>query len=435
MRHLRTFAPLAIAVSPGRARLRLRGGPELQPAPRSRPPRSTDSSRGRPRPRRSPTSRGGRSRRTRSSRRSSARRSPTTSTCAWPPPGWPRPARSTASRSRSCSPRWASPPATRRSRSRGSPSPRRARPPARPTRTAAPASRSRGRSTSSAASAAEKEAAFAAYLATEQGQRAALVTLVADVASTYLLLRQLDLQLEVARRTLKANDETVRFYEARLKGGVSNRLEVDQAVANRARTATVIPQLERQIAVAENALCLLLGRLPGPIERGAALVGRARAAGGSRRPAGLAPRAAAGRARGRAAPGRGQRQRGRGQGPLLPHDLAHRPPGHDQRRLLEPPEGRLQRLAGEPEPLRADLPGREDQAQLRGLEGPLRPGPGGVPEGGAQRLPGGRGRARHASRSSARPASSSRTASTPCATPARWPAPATTPASPTTSRS
>ena len=97
------------------------------------------------------------------------------------------------------------------------------------------------------------------------------MALVADVASTYLLLRQLDLQLEIARRTVAANDETVRFYEARLKGGVSNRLEVDQAVGNRARTATVIPQLERQIANTENALCLLLGRLPGPIERGAAL--------------------------------------------------------------------------------------------------------------------------------------------------------------------
>ena len=63
----------------------------------------------------------------------------------------------------------------------------------------------------------------------------------------------------------------MRFYEARLKGGVSNRLEVDQAVGNRARTATVIPQLEREIAITENALSLLLGRLPGPIERGAPL--------------------------------------------------------------------------------------------------------------------------------------------------------------------
>jgi multidrug efflux system outer membrane protein len=117
----------------------------------------------------------------------------------------------------------------------------------------------------------EKEAAFAAYLATEEGRRAAVITLVADVASTYLFLRELDLQLDVAKRTVTTNEETVRFYETRLKGGVSNRLEVDRAVANRARTAVVIPQIEQQIAVAENALCLLLGRPPGPIERGEAL--------------------------------------------------------------------------------------------------------------------------------------------------------------------
>ena len=117
----------------------------------------------------------------------------------------------------------------------------------------------------------EKEAAFAAYLATEEGRRAALITLVADVASTYLFLRELDLQLEVARRTVQTNEETVQFYEKRLQGGISNRLEVDRAVANRARTATVIPEIERQIAVAENALCLLLGRPPGPIERGGPL--------------------------------------------------------------------------------------------------------------------------------------------------------------------
>ena len=117
----------------------------------------------------------------------------------------------------------------------------------------------------------EKEAAFAAYLATEEGRRAVLITLVADVASTYLFLRELDLQLEVARRTVETNDETVRFYDNRLKGGVSNRLELDRANANRARTAVVIPQLEQQIALTENALSLLLGRPPGPIDRGEAL--------------------------------------------------------------------------------------------------------------------------------------------------------------------
>jgi outer membrane protein, multidrug efflux system len=117
----------------------------------------------------------------------------------------------------------------------------------------------------------EKAAAFAAYLATEQGQRAAVLTLVADVASNYLLLRELDLQLEIARRTVTANEETVAFYQNRLTGGVSNRLEVDRAVANRARTAATIPVFEQQIATTENAICLLLGRPPGPIERGQAL--------------------------------------------------------------------------------------------------------------------------------------------------------------------
>jgi len=117
----------------------------------------------------------------------------------------------------------------------------------------------------------DRQAAFAAYLATEQGRRAALVTLVGDAASTYLLLRELDLQLEVARRTVTANEDTVAFYEKRLQGGTSNRLEVDRATANRARTASAIPLFEQQVAVAENALCLLLGRPPGPIERGQAL--------------------------------------------------------------------------------------------------------------------------------------------------------------------
>jgi len=117
----------------------------------------------------------------------------------------------------------------------------------------------------------EKEAAFAAYLATDQGRRGVLITLVADVASTYFLLRELDLQLEIAKRTVQLNDETVAFYDRRLVGGVSNRLELDQAIANRALTASTIPELEQQIALAENALSLLLGRPPGPIERGAAL--------------------------------------------------------------------------------------------------------------------------------------------------------------------
>ena len=117
----------------------------------------------------------------------------------------------------------------------------------------------------------ENEAAFNRYLATEEGRRAVLVTLVADVASSYFLLRELDLQLEVARRTLTLNDQTVTYYSDRLQGGVSNRLEVDQAQANRALTAASVPDIERQIAVIEHAISVLAGRAPGDIARGRTL--------------------------------------------------------------------------------------------------------------------------------------------------------------------
>jgi multidrug efflux system outer membrane protein len=111
------------------------------------------------------------------------------------------------------------------------------------------------------------EAALALVLASDQGRRGVLVTLVGDVATHYFLLRELDLQLEIARRTLGLNDETVTYFQNRLTGGVSNRLELDRIRANRALTAAAIPQLEQQIAIVENSLSLLLGRLPGEIER------------------------------------------------------------------------------------------------------------------------------------------------------------------------
>ena len=114
----------------------------------------------------------------------------------------------------------------------------------------------------------EAEAATGIFLATEQAQRGVYITLVADVAQSYFTLRELDLELEIARRTVKVNDETVEYYRNRLTGGVSNRLEVDTAVSNRSRTAATIPDLERQIAIQENQINLLLGRNPGPIPRG-----------------------------------------------------------------------------------------------------------------------------------------------------------------------
>lgn len=117
----------------------------------------------------------------------------------------------------------------------------------------------------------ETEAASAVYFASEMDRRGVYIALVADVAQLYFDLRGSDLELEIARRTLKLNDDTVQFYRRRYETGVSNRLEVEQAVANRARTASVIPLLERRIAQQENLINFLLARNPGAIPRGTVL--------------------------------------------------------------------------------------------------------------------------------------------------------------------
>src|SRR5512139_1084969 len=57
----------------------------------------------------------------------------------------------------------------------------------------------------------EKQAAFAAYLATEEGRRAALITLVADVASTNIFLRELALKQDTTQHKLQTTETTVRY--------------------------------------------------------------------------------------------------------------------------------------------------------------------------------------------------------------------------------
>jgi outer membrane protein, multidrug efflux system len=113
----------------------------------------------------------------------------------------------------------------------------------------------------------EHESALAFVLASEQGRRGIIVTLIGDVASNYFLLRELDLQLEIARRTLRINDETVLYFQNRLDGGVSNRLELDRIRALRSETAIAIPEIEQQIAIVEHAISLLVGRPPGQVDR------------------------------------------------------------------------------------------------------------------------------------------------------------------------
>lgn len=115
------------------------------------------------------------------------------------------------------------------------------------------------------------EAALAQYLASEEARRGVFLSLTSEVATSYFQLRELDLQLEIARRTTGAFQETFDLFNRRLQGGAASALETSSAEALLASTAANIPDLERQIVAQENQLALLLGRNPGPIPRGAVL--------------------------------------------------------------------------------------------------------------------------------------------------------------------
>lgn len=117
-----------------------------------------------------------------------------------------------------------------------------------------------------------RDAAFADLLATEDGRRAVVLALVSGVAQTYLDLRTLDLQLDIARSNTRTRQETLDLFEARARGGIGSDLEVNQARSDLAVTQAAIPQTEALIWMKEHEICVLLGRAPGPIPRGAALV-------------------------------------------------------------------------------------------------------------------------------------------------------------------
>jgi len=112
------------------------------------------------------------------------------------------------------------------------------------------------------------EAARAQLLATEEGRRTVILTLVTSVASSYINLRNLDQQLQISIRTLDTRGKSVELFQIQFEGGVVSALEVAQIRSEYEQAAVRIPALERLIALQENALSILLGSNPGDIPRG-----------------------------------------------------------------------------------------------------------------------------------------------------------------------
>ena len=115
------------------------------------------------------------------------------------------------------------------------------------------------------------EAALGDLLAREENRRALILQIVGGVAQAYFDLRQFDMQLEIAIRTLRAWEESVKISQARLRQGLINKLDVDQFEAERENAAARIAELKRQKVQKENELSVLLGRNPGQIARGQSL--------------------------------------------------------------------------------------------------------------------------------------------------------------------
>lgn len=105
-----------------------------------------------------------------------------------------------------------------------------------------------------------KEAALAQYLASEESRRATQTSLVAAVASGYLALLADDELIALTQQTLATRDESVRLTKLRFDNGAASELDYRQAESLAEGARVTLAQLQRQRALDENALALLVGQ-------------------------------------------------------------------------------------------------------------------------------------------------------------------------------
>jgi len=112
-----------------------------------------------------------------------------------------------------------------------------------------------------------KREALAIYLQTEEARKAVQTTIVTTVAQGYYNLLMLDAQLEIAVKNRELSENTVLMIKQQFSSAQVTSLAVEQADAQRLRAAQIVPQLEKEIALQENALSVLAGSLPDYIAR------------------------------------------------------------------------------------------------------------------------------------------------------------------------
>ncbi len=116
------------------------------------------------------------------------------------------------------------------------------------------------------------KSALASYLKMQEAARAVRTRLVADVAAGYYNLVMLDAQLEISKKSLALADTTLKMIRLQFDAGQVTGLAVQQQQASRQSIALSIPLLEQKIALQENALGILYGRMPGSVTRNPSLL-------------------------------------------------------------------------------------------------------------------------------------------------------------------
>ncbi len=112
-----------------------------------------------------------------------------------------------------------------------------------------------------------RDKSMAQFVQAVENRRALQMTLVAQVAQAYFELVALDNELAIVKQTLRAREESVRLARLRFNGGLTSETAYQQAQVELARTATLVPDLERAIALKENDINFLAGRYPEKVER------------------------------------------------------------------------------------------------------------------------------------------------------------------------
>lgn len=112
------------------------------------------------------------------------------------------------------------------------------------------------------------KASYAELLGEVDARRALILSVVSSVASSYILLRQYDLQLKISTNTLKSREESYRLAKLRFQEGLTSELEVAQSASERDQAAIQTIQYQTLISRQENLLSILVGHPPTAIQRG-----------------------------------------------------------------------------------------------------------------------------------------------------------------------